>query len=331
VESTKPIKLMFLSDKKDSSGAATCTIMCADTATAPPPTTTTVLLISGGDSNGTQYKGKSVEIWSPEIHCLLPEFQVKRFDHTQEGLLACGGSADSTIGWGTCEKFENGNWVLAPFNITNRWAHVSWTTDDGVYLIGGGWGTKTSDAIKQDDQVIPGFNLTESMQGHCGISWGDKIILTGGNYWRSNMVLTYNMNGFVSNLPNMTQGRRYHACTKYFNSDNEIVFLVTGGYDSAGSFSSTEILVENDLSWKLVGNLPLSMDGIVAATWENIVFATGGLNRVWHEVQDAILRFDTTSETWIEVANMKNTRHDHAVSVIPLESVTSYKFNCSFT
>merc|ERR1712227_387619 len=43
VESTKPIKLMFLSDKKDSSGAATCTIMCADTATAPPPTTTTVL------------------------------------------------------------------------------------------------------------------------------------------------------------------------------------------------------------------------------------------------------------------------------------------------
>jgi len=34
-------------------------------------------------------------------------------------------------------------------------------------------------------------------------------------------------------------------------------------------------LVENDLSWKLVGNLPLSMDGIVAATWENIVFATG--------------------------------------------------------
>jgi len=57
----------------------------------------------------------------------------------------------------------------------------------------------------------------------------------------------------------------------------------------------------------------------------------GGLNRVWHEVQDAILRFDTTSETWIEVANMKNTRHDHAVSVIPLESVTSYKFNCSFT
>merc|ERR1712122_207485 len=41
VESSKPIKLAFLTDKKDDSGAATCTIMCADTATAPPPTTTT--------------------------------------------------------------------------------------------------------------------------------------------------------------------------------------------------------------------------------------------------------------------------------------------------
>jgi len=49
VESTKPIKLMFLSDKKDSSGAATCTIMCADTATAPPPTTTTGPGTSAGD------------------------------------------------------------------------------------------------------------------------------------------------------------------------------------------------------------------------------------------------------------------------------------------
>jgi len=42
VESTKPIKLMFLSDKKDSSGVATCSVMCADSATTtPPPSPTT--------------------------------------------------------------------------------------------------------------------------------------------------------------------------------------------------------------------------------------------------------------------------------------------------
>merc|ERR1711868_363625 len=42
VESTKHIKLMFLSDKKDSSGVATCSVMCADSATTtPPPSPTT--------------------------------------------------------------------------------------------------------------------------------------------------------------------------------------------------------------------------------------------------------------------------------------------------
>merc|ERR1711862_153422 len=44
IQSTKPIKLMFLSDKKDSSGSATCTIECVGSTPAPspsPPTTTT--------------------------------------------------------------------------------------------------------------------------------------------------------------------------------------------------------------------------------------------------------------------------------------------------
>merc|ERR1711868_141101 len=45
VESTKPIKLMFLSDKKDSSGVATCSVMCADSATTtPPPSPITAVL-----------------------------------------------------------------------------------------------------------------------------------------------------------------------------------------------------------------------------------------------------------------------------------------------
>merc|ERR1711868_73703 len=58
VESTKPIKLMFLSDKKDSSGVATCSVMCADSATTTPPPSPTTAGISIGDhiflfSNGS--------------------------------------------------------------------------------------------------------------------------------------------------------------------------------------------------------------------------------------------------------------------------------------
>jgi len=52
VESTKPIKLMFLSDKKDSSGVATCSVMCADSATTtPPPSPTTAVTTAPGPNS----------------------------------------------------------------------------------------------------------------------------------------------------------------------------------------------------------------------------------------------------------------------------------------
>ena len=82
---------------------------------------------------------------------------------SQHCLLACGGFADSTKGWGTCDRFDNGRWVQA-YNLTNRWSHVSWTTEDGVYLIGGGFGAKTSDLLKRDGTVAQGFKLPQNMQ-----------------------------------------------------------------------------------------------------------------------------------------------------------------------
>ena len=122
------------------------------------------ILISGGSQGYRNHTlGKSVEIWSPIIHCLLPDFEVARMGHTQEGLLACGGFADSTKGWGTCDRFDNGRWVQA-YNLTNRWSHVSWATEDGVYLIGGGFGAKTSDLLKRDGTVAQGFKLPQNMQ-----------------------------------------------------------------------------------------------------------------------------------------------------------------------
>ena len=122
------------------------------------------ILISSGDRNGNLWKGTSVEIWAPGFHCSLPEFEVKRFGLTQEGLLACGGSEDSNRGWGTCDKFENGAWVQTSYNITNRWNHVSWKTENGIYLIGGGLGEDSSDLITNDEKVLPGIKLEQMMQ-----------------------------------------------------------------------------------------------------------------------------------------------------------------------
>ena len=55
------------------------------------------------------------------------------------------------------------------------------------------------------------------------------------------------------------------------------VFLVTGGYVS-GSIpkeDSTETLVEDELFWKLVGNLPLRLSGIKATNFNDAVYAFG--------------------------------------------------------
>ena len=49
----------------------------------------------------------------------------------------------------------------------------------------------------------------------------DGIIITTGI--DKEKVSKYNENGFVSNLPNINEGRTDHGCSKYVNSDNKIV------------------------------------------------------------------------------------------------------------
>jgi len=72
VESTKPIKLMFLSDKKDSSGVATCSVMCADSATTtPPPSPTT----AGAGSGQTTTTAAPV----PCVNCTIEDGRLCQF------------------------------------------------------------------------------------------------------------------------------------------------------------------------------------------------------------------------------------------------------------
>ena len=55
------------------------------------------------------------------------------------------------------------------------------------------------------------------------------------------------------------------------------VLLVTGGSNSLVE-DSTETLVEGELSWKMVGNLPLILGGIRATNLNNAVYAFGNCN-----------------------------------------------------
>ena len=54
------------------------------------------------------------------------------------------------------------------------------------------------------------------------------VILTGGrptrwNRYTDNRVVHYNINGFVSDLPNLGQGRMDHACSFYWRSEQRSV------------------------------------------------------------------------------------------------------------
>ena len=116
------------------------------------------ILISGGDESSNRYK--SVEIWSSRVHCQLPDFEIERKGHSQDGLLTCGTTCETTCGT-TCEKFENGNWVQAFTYTTQRSYHVSWKTESGIYLIGGNSAAETTDLLKDGGQVVQGFELQD--------------------------------------------------------------------------------------------------------------------------------------------------------------------------
>merc|ERR1712024_328274 len=92
------------------------------------------VLISGGHSSYGSLQ--SVEIYNPATNttCSLPQLPEVRYYHTQDGELACGGRTHKR----TCVKWnsDSGSWTKFPI-LRHRVHHVSWATEDGVYLMGG--------------------------------------------------------------------------------------------------------------------------------------------------------------------------------------------------
>ena len=43
--------------------------------------------------------------------------------------------------------------------LQSRTGHVSWATEDGVYLMGGGYSKRTTELVKADRSVEDGFSL----------------------------------------------------------------------------------------------------------------------------------------------------------------------------
>ena len=65
----------------------------------------------------------------------------------------------------------------------------------------------------------------------CGVEVGDHYIVTGGFEYSEDdkaleTVAEYSQAGFVRYLPNMIQGRSYHACSYFTNGDGETVRII---------------------------------------------------------------------------------------------------------
>ena len=121
-----------------------------------------VALITGGDGSGRPDQ-RSAEIYNPltKTSCSLPSLPERRYYHTQDGELACGGGHGYNIPETTCVKWSpaSGTWTRSHTLRQKRYHHLSWATASGVYLIGGYFSKKTSEKVKLDGSVVNGFSL----------------------------------------------------------------------------------------------------------------------------------------------------------------------------
>ena len=74
-------------------------------------------------------------------NCSLPDMPEKRYEHTVDGNLVCGGydgSYDTATILDTCISLSGGEWKETHKLTTERHGHSSWQVCDGVVLFGGG-------------------------------------------------------------------------------------------------------------------------------------------------------------------------------------------------
>ena len=114
--------------------------------------------MAGGSSGSTS---DLVELFNPNTgtSCVITDkLDQPRDRHTGDGNLVCGGR-ESTFGddISSCYNVATGDTI----NLLNgRLSHTSWSTDAGIYLLGGwdGSGYKTTELIT-GDTTQAGFGL----------------------------------------------------------------------------------------------------------------------------------------------------------------------------
>merc|ERR1719378_1043471 len=134
-------------------------------------------------------------------------------------------------------------------------------------------------------------NLQHEVYKACAIKLDDYLIITGGGNPSVTTVSKYNKNGWVMDLTSMNTGRRFHACGHYYSEANELIYLVSGGYN-VKNLISTEVMPASGPSWRYVGNLPRAACCMIGISVNNQIFVTGGYESGY---VNTILKFNPVS------------------------------------
>ena len=81
--------------------------------------------------------------------CSLPPLPTRRYGHTQDGLLTCGGWDGDYIS--TCMKLTTEGWVVSHNLLEERRYHSSWQSPAGLVLIGGFYSPYTTELLSSSD------------------------------------------------------------------------------------------------------------------------------------------------------------------------------------
>ena len=124
-----------------------------------------VLLVTGGYSTGSDgtYIGSrtSVELLSSDGTrlCSLPNLPAERYQHSQTGLVACGGGKRRSSEVTSCVTFAGGRWKRTHTLGQKRHSHTAWASPRGVLLMGGKYSRRTTELLTDNGHTTPSFNL----------------------------------------------------------------------------------------------------------------------------------------------------------------------------
>jgi len=282
-----------------------------------------VILITGGWTEGSQHH--SAEIYIPQngSACSLSEFPERRKFHSQEAGLVCGGSSRSYLEYkiyNNCYRWspDSGVWSKSHTFGVERTFHVSWSTEAGLYLIGGhGVASNNAEKIMKDGSVTKTLRLKDLTVLACAIPDPDnnEVTITGGVH-TGTRVSVYSDDGWKRDLASLRGERWRHACTS-FKDEVAKILIVTGGSRGLNHpLDSTEVY--RDGTWRIVaGQLPAAMYYLRATVISNRVLLFGGFDG--YNIKNSILEYNQETEKWFEIGSMRTGRYGHGVSVVSLD------------